>query len=48
MLELPGVQAGFEGFLLPAGRHRRLVHEDPLAPLLVRSGFQRGQEVLGH
>jgi hypothetical protein len=27
-------------------RGLKLVHEDPLAPLLVCSGFQRGQEVL--
>ena len=34
------------GLQFSSGRHHRLVQEDPLAALLVRSGLQRGQEVL--
>lgn len=46
MLELHRLEAGSQGLQVSARRHYRLVQEDPLASLLVRSGFQRGQEVL--
>jgi hypothetical protein len=44
MLELPGPEACSQGLQVSARRHHWLVHEDPLAPLLVLSGFQRGQK----
>ena len=46
MLELHWVEAGSLGLQVSARRHYRLVQKDPLAPLLVRSRLQRGQEML--
>ena len=46
MLEVHWFEAGSQGLQVSARRHYRLVQEDPLAPLLVRSRLQRGQEML--
>ena len=46
MLGLQEPEAGSQGLQIPTCRHHRLVHEDPLAPLLVRGRLQCGEEVL--
>src|SRR4030067_795404 len=48
VLGVKTLEAGFEDLQLPACRPHRLVHDDPLALLLVHHGFQHRQEVLRH
>jgi hypothetical protein len=46
MLGLSALETSDRGFQIPSGGHYRVLQENTFSPLLVRSGFQRGQKML--